>query len=92
VIPGGLVEAYGLRGCRLGCAGRCKKAMARGDGTVVPSPDCELMAGPPPLPGAMPLLTHHTEEQLRAMMQRGRDSDRDVERAASEELDRRARV
>lgn len=84
-----LVQAYGLRACRLGCAGRCVKATEGAHGMVKPSPDCELMKGPPPVPGARPPLTHHTVEQLRAMAQGGRDADRDVIRAAETELRRR---
>lgn len=81
-----LVELYGLRACPLGCAGRCVKA-TESHGTVKPSADCQLMRGPPPAPGQMPALVHHTVEQLQAMT--GRGGDRDVAQAAAAELARR---
>lgn len=89
MIPGGLVERFGLRACPRGCAGRCALATENAKGHVEPSPKCELMRGDPPEPGRLPPLTHHGDEQLRGMVDRGRSADPDITRAALVELSRR---
>jgi hypothetical protein len=90
VIRGGLVERVGLRVCPLGCVGGCKHATQKADGTVVPSPKCELMSGAPPKPGDLPLLLgNRTEVQLRGMVDYGTNADSDITHAALGELARR---
>jgi hypothetical protein len=90
MIPGGLVERYGLRACPRGCAGRCQLATEDARGRVAPSPDCALMSGAPPMPGRMPPLTHHSAEQLRGLVdEHRRFADPDITRAALAELERR---
>lgn len=89
MIPGGIVATYGLRACPLRCAGRCQKATAKADGSVIPSPACELMGGVAPRPGTMPALDNHGPDQLRAMAASGRDADPGMQQAARAELRRR---
>ena len=88
MIPGGLVEKYGLRSCIAGCAGPCKKAHVRADGSVKPAPDCELMNGPPPLPGVLSL-SRHTDDQLARMIDYSQHADHDLSNQAARELRRR---
>lgn len=89
MIPGGLVARYGLRACPRHCAGLCKDARGKADGSIVASLKCELMTGPRPEPGSMPLLEHHAVDQLRAMAATGWHTDQDVRAAAWAELRRR---
>lgn len=82
MIAGGLVATFGLRACPhpSGCPGMCAATKER---------PCVLMTGPPPAPGTMPTLAHHSAEQLLVMAAYTRDADPGVQRIAAEELHRR---